>query len=69
MQVVSLGFGDEIIDVMPVPNSVAAGDSVVFVTTAGDITRHGIKNLLDQTGLHNSTKPFQCVKIQVNTVC
>lgn len=66
MQIVSLEVGDEVIEVMLIPNKPAKEELVVLVTAAGFMTKQPIKRLLEQTWEADDIKPFKCMTVQVS---
>ncbi|KAL0039987.1 hypothetical protein WJX79_001551 [Trebouxia sp. C0005] len=63
-QIVSLEVGDEVIEVMLIPNKPAKEELVVLVTAAGFMTKQPIKRLLEQTWEADDIKPFKCMTVQ-----
>lgn len=66
VQVVSLDDGDEVVQVMLVPDQPTENGIVVLVTAAGLMSRQPIASLMDQTGRADDVVPFRCMAIQVN---
>ncbi len=67
MQVVSLEVGDEVIEVMLIPNKPAKNELVVLVTAAGFMTKQPLERLLEQSWECDDTKPLKCMTVQVGT--
>ena len=64
----SLDDGDEVIQVMLIPDKPNKNEFVVHVTAAGFASRQPIARLMEHTGDTDDMAPFRCMAIQVNKV-
>ncbi len=67
VQVVLLEDGDEVIEVMLIPNKPAKEELVVLVTAAGFMTKQPLERLMEQTWEADDIKPFKCMTVRVST--
>ena len=67
MQLLPLADGDEVIEVMLIPNKPAKEELVVLVTAAGIMTKQPLERLLEHTWKADGNKPFKCMTVQVST--
>ncbi len=67
MQVLPLADGDEVVEVMLIPDKIAKDELVVLVTTAGMMTKQPLERLMEQTWEADDIKPFKCMTVQVST--
>ncbi len=66
-QVLPLADGDEVVEVMLIPDKPAKEELVVLVTAAGFMTKWPVKSLLEHTWKADDIKPFKCMTVQVST--
>ncbi len=65
VQLLSLEDGDEVIEVMLIPNKPTKDELVLLMTAAGFMTKQPLERLLEQTWEADGVKPFKCMTVQV----
>ena len=62
-----LADGDEVVEVMLIPNQPTKNELVMLVTTAGIMTKQHLERLIGHTWKADDIKPFNCMTVQVST--